>query len=441
MTRNLPVSLGLFSNGIIFVWSSPFSLVITQDKVNYDISEEEASYFIVIQPVGMITCSLFYFKIADFLGRKKALFFLTVPYLISWLITIFAKSKFEFYAARFIAGIGDTAAFCSIPSYVGEILSPSIRGFWGNFPLFMHYCGHLFINVAGSYLSVQTTAYICIAILVVFALLLTALPESPYQLIKDGKFDAAKKSIRWLRRKPNIEQDFQSMKADVDRQLSERGKWKDLFLIDSNRKALKAGCFLRISQQLCGITVFATYSQTIFQKAGGNLSPQISSIIFSSLVCSLNLICCSSVDKWGRKLSYFYSLIASGTVLIAMAVFFFIDQFQFANLDKINWFPLAGMISFVFTYSFGLGVVPTLMLSELFSASIKFKGICILIIAWGVAVVVTTNLFHLLTANVGLYAPFLVFGVCCWMSTILTIRWVPETKGKTLEEIQQSLKR
>lgn len=168
MHRILPVSLGLFSNGIIFVWSSPFSLVITQDKVNYDISEEDASYFIVIQPVGrfhiatvnlklihvilgMITCSLFYFKIADFLGRKKAIFFLTVPYLISWIITIFAKSKFEFYAARFIAGIGDTAAFCSIPSYVGEIISPSIRGFWGNFPLFMHYCGHLFINVAGMY--------------------------------------------------------------------------------------------------------------------------------------------------------------------------------------------------------------------------------------------------------------------------------------------------
>lgn len=267
------------------------------------------------------------------------------------------------------------------------------------------------------------------------------LPESPYQLIRDGKYDEAQKTIKWLIRKPDIEEDFLAMKEDVERQMSERGKWKDLIKIDSNRRALRAGVFLRFSQQFCGIAIFGSYTQTIFEKAGGNLAPQYSSMIFIGLIWILNLLCSASVEKFGRKPSYFYSLLSCGFILVILAVYFALDQYSVVNLDQLNWFPLVGMMLYVFTFAFGLGIVPTLMLGELFSASIKSKGLCVLVSLFGIAVFIATNLFHVLTWNLGLYAPFLLFGVSCLCSSILTLRWVPETKGKTLEEIQQYLKK
>lgn len=295
--------------------------------------------------------------------------------------------------------------------------------------------------ILGSYLSIKTSAYVCIGIPILFAILVSFLPESPYQLIRDGKMKEAKQSIQWLQRKIDVEEDFLKMKTDVERQISETGSWMDIIKISSNRRALRAGMFLRLSQQFCGISTFASYTQLIFAKAGGNLSPQYSSMIFAGLLSVLNLICSIAVEKFGRKPSYFYSLLCSGVVLLSMALYFFIDQFQLANLDKFNWFPLAGMITFVFVFSFGLGVVPTLMLGELFSASIKSKGLAILIGTFGISVLISTNIFHLLTSTVGLYSPFLLYAISCFLSSFLTLKWVPETKGKTLEQIQQSLKK
>lgn len=435
------VSLGSFTTGLIFVWSSPFTLVLIQDKENYNITEDEASYLIIFQPIGMILMSFFIFKITEWLGRKKSVLLLAIPHVTYWIITMFAKSKWGFYMARFVGGLGDCCLFCGTPPYIGEITDPKVRGFWGNFPTFALYGGQLAITVMGTYLDIKTTAYIGVVFPVLFFLLVCLLPESPYQLIKDGKYDDARKAITWFRRKINIEQDFQNMKADVDRQMSESGTWKDLFTIDSNRRALRAGVFLRFSQQLCGVAVFSQYTQPIFEKAGGNISSQYSSMIFMGLIFALNLFCSGAVAKFGRKLSYFYSLLTSGFVLLIMGVYFLLDQYEYANLNSLGWFPLAGMLIWVFTYSFGLGVVPTLMLGELFSSSIKSKGLSILVTLFGLSVFLTSNIFNVLTAQVGLYSPFLMYGVCCLISTILTLRWVPETKGKTLEEIQQALKK
>lgn len=435
------VTLGTFTNGILFSWSSPFALVISKDKENYNITEDEAAYFIVFQPLGMAFASLFFFKIADLLGRKNSLLFLSVPHVIAWIIIIFAKSKWHFYASRFISGIGDAVMYCTVPPYIGEITTPTIRGYFGSAPTFVINGGCFFITVLGSYFGVRTTAYVCIGFPIFFALLVTMLPESPYQLIKDGKFEEAQKSMEWLLRKPDVTKDFLRMKSDVERQLSENGKWVDLVKIGSNRRALRAGVFLRVSQHFSGIAVFQTYTQVIFEKAGSDLGPQYSSMIFIGLIWLTTLLCGAAVEKLGRKVTYFYSLLSCGSILVFLAVYFFLDEYKIGNLVHMNWVPLVGMVVYVFAFSFGLGIVPSLMLGELLSASIKSKGLSVLTLVYGLGVLITSNLFHLLSIHVGLYAPFLVYGISCFLSTILTLRWVPETKGKTLEEIQQTLKK
>ncbi|KAJ8924067.1 hypothetical protein NQ315_006846 [Exocentrus adspersus] len=428
--------------GILFSWTSPFIVKITKDKSNYDISEEEASYFTVIPPISMILTSILLSNLNDKIGRKPTILLIAVPHVTTWILCAVADNVWVFYASRFVTGIADGLMFASVPMYIGEISTPKVRGVWGNALTFAIYLGQFTVNVIGSYCDVKETSYICISIPVICFISFCFMPESPYFYIMKGKFEEAKTAIRKLKRKDDVEQDFILLKTDVDRQMSESATWKDLFTISSNRRAVCAGIFLRASQQFGGISTFAVYTQYIFAKSGGDLSPEVSSMIFFGAICALNLVGAYTLDLFGRRPSYIVSLICCGVVLLVEAIYFYIEQYETQiNISFLNWIPITGMMMYVIFYSIGLGIVPTLMLGELFSASIKTKGLSVLIIVFGLHVCTITKLFHVLTTNFGLFSPFLLFSVSCFLSTILALYLIPETKGKTLEEIQQSLKR
>lgn len=90
------------------------------------------------------------------LGTKKSLWFLGVPHLVSWIIVVFAVSKWAFYAARFTAGIGDAVFFSAGPPYIGEITSPKVRGTWAFLPIFTVYLGSTVITALGKTSLIQT---------------------------------------------------------------------------------------------------------------------------------------------------------------------------------------------------------------------------------------------------------------------------------------------
>lgn len=427
---------------MLFSWSSPSIPKISEDKINYDISLDEASYFTVLPPMGAIFSCFIYSKLTDKIGRKYTLLLIAVPQTVALVLISVAESIWVFYIARFITGFGDSCLFAALPVYVAEITTPKVRGTWGNFMTFLIYIGQLTINIIGSYTSVVMTAQICLIFPIFFFCTFSFMPETPYFYLIKNRVEDARRSLQKLRRKENVEEELNKLRCDVERQMSESSTWRDVFLIDSNRRAVYAGIFLRGSQQLGGISSFAVYTQYIFLKSGGDVSASTSSIIFMGLCASLNLCAGFTLDKIGRRRSYFLSLLLCGSVLLCEAVYFILEQFGGDKIDVtvVNWIPLVGMILYVTFYSFGLGIVPTLMLGELFSASIKGKGLFLLNIVFATLVCCSTKLFHLLDTTFGLFAPFLFFSISCFISTVLALFFVPETKGKTLEEIQQSLK-
>lgn len=331
--------------------------------------------------------------------------------------------------------------FTVLPSYIGEICTPKVRGSWGNALTFMIYFGQFMVNITGGYTDIKTNAWICLSFPLLFLVTFVFMPESPYYCIMKGDKEAARKSLRQLRRIENVEDEIVKLESDVNRQMSESGTWKDVLTIRSNRKALFAGIFLRVSQQLCGIASFAVYTQYIFKQAQGNMTATESSIIFTGTIWIMNFAASFALDKFGRRSAMMYSLLGAGIVLACESTYFYLSlESTDIDLSNFNWIPLVGMLLFVMVYSFGLGIVPTLMLGELFSASIKGKGLCLLNIFFGISVSTITKLFQLLEVHFGLYSPFAFFSVCCLLNTFLSYFFIPETRGKTLEEIQQSLK-
>nr|CAI5834679.1 unnamed protein product [Callosobruchus analis] len=425
-----------------FAWTSPFIVKITKDKVNYDITEDEASYFATISPLSlMISCLIFSYLI-HVIGPKKAYLLAAIPSIFGWALLVIAKEAYVFYIARVLVGMSAGIMFAAFPQYIGEISEPKIRGTYGNGQNVANFLGQFVINLIGSYLDVKQTSYICVIVPMSFLILFPFMPESPYFLLRKGKHEEAKATLKWLRRKTDIEDDFAKLKADVERQTSEKGTWKELVTVEANRKALLAGAFLRVSQQFCGLQAFTVYTKYIFEKSGSNLSPDMSTLVYSGMVLILNSATSFMTEYIGRRRSYAFSLGACAIVLWMLATYFVIDEFQpQIDLNSLQWIPLAGLVSFTIFSSFGVTMIPTLMLSELFSASVKSKGLVVLTCIIGAGTTSVIQLFYFLNTKFGLFCPFMLFAACSTVSSVLTNWIVPETKGLTLEEIQQSLKK
>ncbi|XP_023027983.2 facilitated trehalose transporter Tret1 [Leptinotarsa decemlineata] len=438
----LIASLTALTSGFHVAWTSPFLVKIAEDE-EYNITESQASYFTILNTVGIVLLSPFLsaFSVTDTIGRKRTLLLSAVPHSLAWILEAFSKNLYVLYAARLSAGFGDALYISALPIYIGEVTTPKVRGVWGNSLICMLFFGQFLMNIIGAFCNVQETSYICLIVPVIFIVIFPFIPETPYFYIIQKRGEEAKKSLRRLRGKQNVEEEFMMLEADVHRQMSESGKWKDILVIDSNRKALIAAVFLRTSQLFCGFYVFTSYTQFIFEKSGGNVSKETSSIIYMGVSFICFSVASFVLDRFGRIKSYIISLCLSSTMLLLEGVYFYINRYhREIDLTPVKLFPLSGMLLFILFCGFGVGTIPTLMLGELFSASVKAKGVIIVTVLFALTVSFTNYIFYLINSYTGLCGPFILFACCGFLSAILTNFLVPETRGKTLEEIQQILK-
>lgn len=425
---------------MLLAWSSPFIVKITQDKENYNITEDEAFYFTVLPPIVMVLSCPIFTRLSDQYGRKTTLLLIAVPQIFSWLLKAFAKDVYVFYLARCFYGLADGIIYASLPMYIGEITTPRVRGRWGNMMTFTVYFGQFLINLIGQKLSVADTSTIALAVPIMFLSSFPFMPESPYYFLMHKREEDARSALQWLRGKKDVSNEFSELKKAVDRQMSQSGSWKDLFTIKSNQKALYAGIFLRISQLLSGVSVFLVYTRYIFEKTDAYIIPESATLVCTGLWFALNVTGGILIDHLGRRKSYITSLFLCSIVLWILALYFFIDYHATEDLVKLRWIPLAGFVSYTIFCAIGLALIPTLMLGELFSTSVKAKGTSVVILFMGTFQFLTNYLFYVLNSSSGFYAPFMFFAVCAMCSVVLSFYFVPETSGKTLEEIQQTLK-
>lgn len=375
----------------------------------------------------------------DKIGRQKTVLLLAVPHILIWIIIMFSESLYLFYLSRVLTGFADSIIFTALPAFIGEISTPQVRGSWGNFCTFAIYVGQMLVVTIGGYLDLKTTAYIFSVFPILFFLTFALIPESPYYLLIMKRDEEAKQSLRFYRRTYNVDEEFKQISSDVQRQLSESSKWNELVTNPTHRRALLAGIFCRFAQQFAGTSAFATYCHFIFKNAGTDLSYKLSASFYTTALVIANLIAGIILDRMGRRLAMIISCGSCTVVLFLAAIFFYLKDFTSIDVSVINWFPLVVMFSFVLAYSIGIGIVPTLIIGELFSASVKAKGVCALNVFFCIFSAGSTKIFQSMVSGFGFYSPFALYFVCTICNTVLCFYLIPETRGKTLEEIQQTM--
>lgn len=336
-------------------------------------------------------------------------------------------------------GVGEGAVVAVQPIYIAEVSSPSIRGAIGTLSTLIAMFGCLFINLLGSYTDIHTAALVCLIFPVLHWICFIPFPESPYYLLMKGNAKKARESLEFLRGSQDVEKEMLGLTADVARQMSESGKYRDLFAIDSNRRAFILMTITRTVQQFTGISAFISYYQILIEQTT-DLSPVMGSSLILLTQIIMVLLASKFVDRFGRKPLLITSASLTSVVLFTLGIYFTLKDYTTLDLSGIDWFPLPTMVLFIVSAFLGIGVVIPIVVSEIYSTSIKAKAISLGGIVLASTMMASTKFYQYSADNFGLAVPFFSFATSTLFGALFFHFKLPETKGKTLEEIQQELK-
>ncbi|XP_063926779.1 facilitated trehalose transporter Tret1-like [Zophobas morio] len=437
----LIATIATFTAGLHVGWPAASLPQLLSDEYPFDVSAEEGSYITIIGNLGAFFGSFIGNFILDKLGRRRCIILVALPQTISFLSFILSYHVMELlYVGRFVGGLGEGMVSTMTLIYVAEIAEPCIRGILAIMAGIAWYSGVLFANIIGSYVTIRTTASISIAIPVLFVVLSWKIPESPYYHLMKKEDEKAERVLRFLRRKSNVSEELTTMKADVERQMSETGTFRDIFAIAANRKALFITVVARFFQLSTGVAAMNFYIQILLKEATQSIAPQVGAsiiLLIQLIMTGLNVFI---IDRWGRRPLLLFSVVGCFVDLVLQTIFFILKEHTSVDTSVVDWFPLMMMLVLIFLYSLGLGSVVSVLTSEMFSASIKAKLICVVNGSYSLMTLSFTKYYQATADGFGLTVPYSSFVVLTFIGILFFYYLVPETKGKTLEQIQQRLK-
>nr|CAH7712265.1 unnamed protein product [Callosobruchus chinensis] len=433
-------SICIFTAGINYGWPLPSLKRLMSDEFPLEVTEEDASYVTITNNVGNLIGGILSTFFIDRFGRKYTSMVYSVLLMVSLVMIYLSWLHMGLlYAARIIGGIGEGGPFVILVTYAAELASPKIRGALCSLLTIAYIAGSLFINIVGSFFDIYKTALICLAFPLIFLATIACMPDTPYYYLLKKDDDAAVRSLKFFRMKDDVEKEIEELKIAVARQLSEKGRLVDLFLIDSNRKALILTTFARIFQQWSGASAFGQFYQTMLEQST-DMSPVLGSSIIITVQIIAIILSSSFVDRLGRKPIIVISYGVNCIILVVFATFLIIRDNTSIDTSSFSWLPLPLLTAFTTCFWGGVGNVLGFLINEMYSASIKPVALAVASIVYALSVMSATKFFHFTMYQFGMAVPLFVFAFCSFIGIFYYQFVLIETKGKTLEEIQLELK-
>jgi len=370
----------------------------------------------------------------NILGRKKTLIIIGILFFVSSLGSAFANDPIFFSIFRFIGGIGIGASTIAAPTYVSEIAPAKDRGklvalyqFNIVFGILMAFTSNYYLQDIGEnswrwMLGIQAFPSF------VYTLLVFGIPESPRWILEYKKNqEKAVAILKQVRTEAEIESEIRA----IVNEMSQEVKDESIFMKKYRKPSLLA-FFIAFFNQLSGINAFLYYAPRIFELAGLEKSASfLSSIGIGIINLLFTMIGISLIDKFGRKTLMY---IGSVGYIVSLGLVTTAFYFEWKGMAIPLFFFL-----FIASHAIGQGAVIWVFISELFPNKLRAAGT-----SFG------TSVHWVLAALIPSFIPFLfkqigtttVFSIFCIMM-VFQLLWVyfkmPETKGRTLEELSQSL--
>ncbi|CAN7126208.1 unnamed protein product [Brassica rapa subsp. narinosa] len=411
-------------------YSSPAQAAIRNDL---SLTIAEFSLFGSLLTFGAMFGAITSGPIADSIGRKGAMRVSSAFCVAGWLAIFFAKGVVALDLGRLATGYGMGAFSYVVPIFIAEIAPKAFRGALTTLNQILICTGVSVSFIIGTMVTWRVLALIGLIPCAVSFLGLFCIPESPRWLAKMGRDTEFEAALRKLRGK----------KADVSEEAAEiqdyietlerlpKAKALDLFQRRYIRSVLIA-FGLMVFQQFGGINGICFYTSSIFEQAG--FPTRLGMIIYAVLQVVITALNAPIVDRAGRKPLLLVS--ATGLVIgcLITAVSFYLKAHDMAH-EAVPVLAVVGIMMYIASFSAGMGAMPWVVMSEIFPINIKgVAGGMATLVNWFGAWAVSYTFNFLMSWSS--YGTFIIYAVINALAIVFVIAVVPETKGKTLEEIQ-----
>ena len=379
--------------------------------------------------------------LCDAIGRKMTLVVASLLLAVSAIVTALAPEMISFNLFRFVGGLGVGLASLASPMYIVEVAPPRIRGGLGIMfqlaiaigALSSAICGWLLAKYVSPDVSWRWMFGSEMAAIVLFVVALYFVPRSPRWLAEKGRWEESLAVLTKVDGPEYARKEMEGIKASLT---EEQGTFSEL-IRPGMRMALLVGILLALFNNWTGWSAMSYYVPTLFEKAGvlNRADAIYQNVLINGWQVFLTLMAIFLVDRFGRK---FLWLSGSG----AMAVFLVVAGLMFHyNLTGIG--VLLVMFLCVTPHAMALGPMPWLMMSELYPTRLRAKAVAITTTVIWIAGWSSPFLFPVITGfsertigSVG--GAFWMFTIICILAFIFGLKLLPETKGRTLEEIGKS---
>ncbi len=390
--------------------------------------------------LGCIPGAMFAGFLSDRFGRKKLLFLCALLYAVSGVLSALPNTFYQFLIARIISGLGIGASSMICPVYIAEIAPEKWRGRLGTLFQLGIVTGiflTLFVNkliqgVGDEAWNVALGWRWMLGMEVVPALafigLLFAVPESPRWLAQQGREDEARDILTKVDGAVHAEKEMAAIREAA---IHEEGRFREL-LTGVFFKPLVLAVLLMAFSQFCGINAIMYYSTKIFATAGGGTNAAFTSSVWVGLINLLfTFVAIGFVDRAGRRPLLLIGT-AVQTIALGLVGWMFYTQQQGPGL-------LACVILFIAAFAMAMGPIGWLFCSEIFPNKIRGRAMSVAAFTVWVSCYIVAQTFPMLNDSpaIGPAKTFWVYAAVSLLSFVFVAAFIPETKGRTLEEIER----
>jgi sugar porter (SP) family MFS transporter len=437
--RHVAVSAGITAlGGLLFGYDtgvvSGALLFIKKDFGGLSSFQQELVTSLLL--VGAVIGALAAGRVSDWIGRRFTVLITAIVFIAGVLLAAFTPTYPVLLVARVIIGLAVGSASMVVPLYIGEIVPPRVRGGLVSLNqlaitvgILSSYLIDYGLSGTGNWRLMFGLAAIPAAALFLGMLFQT---ESPHWLIRQGREDEARAVLRRVRYDSDIEAEVREV-----REISQReGGLRDL-VSPKVRPLLMVGVLLAVFQQITGINTVIYYAPTLLQGAGfGNSGALLANVVNGAVNVGMTIVAIWLLDKVGRR-----PLLLSGTA--GMAVGMTITALSFLGGEHLTGalaiVAVLGLLIYTGSFAIGLGPVFWLLIAEIYPLKIRGAAMSVASMAnWAANFVVTVSFLTLLSAIGGVGA-FFLFGFLTLVALAYFWRKVPETKGRSLQEIERDL--
>lgn len=376
-------------------------------------------------------------KPSDLFGRKKTLMVAALLFVISAIGSALAEQLTVFIAFRILGGFGVGIASMLSPMYISEVSPAARRGRLVSLNQLAIVIGILIAFVSNALLvdTGDNNWRWMLAVMglpaILFFITLFFAPESPRWLVQKGYSAKALVTLEKVNGKAIAEAELKAIEESV-RSETDNGTYREV-ASPRMRPILIIGIFLAVFSQVTGINSIMYYAPIIFQKMGAGAS---SAVIQTAFIGGINVLftflAISLIDKVGRK-----PLLIGGTVgmmisLTAIAIAFYMKKFE-------GFIILFFILTYCASFAASLGPVVWVLLSEIFPNKLRSKAMSIAVVSIWIADFLLILVFPFVLTTFGGATAFLIFDIMCLILLLFAIFKVPETKGRSLEELEKIL--